>query len=217
MKVRAGFVSNSSSSSFILDNNTYPTVFKAAEAMLDVRTQDEWPDCPEKPMIAKARQLGVDEDIAVTFSTCNYETFIFRHKGEIYVSTCNNHPWWDYLDFTREGGGHDDGEFRDLEKEIYFWHIPEDVVGKSISDTEWTQFLKDNPEISEKLRNSNWANCWRTDEEGRTYHFRTPVRTPEGEIVCPKCYAMDKRPGMLLSPREYNGLVTPVKRKVSFR
>lgn len=214
MKVRAGFVSNSSSSSFILSNKTYQTVFDAALAMLEVRTQDDWPECPEKPMIIKAKSLGVDPDTAVTFSTCNYDTFIFRHNGELYVSTCNNHPWWNNLDFGNQDGGYDDGDFRDLEAETYFWHILEDLVGKHITDDEWKAFARAHPELN---IDRSWPSCWMKDEDGRHMHHDHPVRTPEGEIVCPKCFRIAKRPGMILVPREYNGLVAPVKKRIKLR
>jgi len=214
MKIRAGFVSNSSSSSFILSTKTYQTVFNAALAMLEIRTRDGWIECPEKSMIIKAKSLGVDPEMAVTFHTCNYNTFIFRHEGQLYVSTCNNHPWQDHLDYVNQGGGHDEGDFRDLETKIYFWYIPEDLVGKPITDEEWNAFVKDNPDLE---ISRSWPSCWMKDEDGRHMHIDHPVRTHEGEIVCPKCFRIAKRPGMILVPREYNGLIAPVKKRIKLR
>lgn len=215
MKIRAGFVSNSSSSSFILSTKTYETVFDAALAMLEVRTQDNWPDCPEKPMIIKAKSLGIDPDTAVTFRTCNYDTFIFRHKGQIYVSTCNNHPWWDHLDYVSQGGGHDNGEFRDLERKIYFWHIAFDIMGKPVTRNEWKNWLSSHPDIEKQLANDgyySYPRCWAEDR-----HWCDPVRTPHGEIICPRCYQEQKRHGMLVAMQQYKGILAPVKKRVKLR
>lgn len=215
MKIRAGFVSNSSSSSFIISENKYASVFDVALEMLEIRTMDDWPDCPEKPMIIRARNLGVDPDTPITFATCNYDTFIFKEGPSILVSTCNNHPWWDYLNADHFGGGHDDGDFYDLERKTYFWNPAFDIVGKPVDRDEWNNWLNKRPDIANLLKREgsySYPRCWAEDR-----HWCNPVKIPEGEIVCPRCYVMQKRPGMLIASREYHGIVTPVKKKVQLR
>ena len=65
MKIRNGFVSNSSSSSFIID--TDQTTFDVARYMLDIRTKDEWPKCPEKDLLKQDKL-----NIPVSFpNNCN--------------------------------------------------------------------------------------------------------------------------------------------------
>ncbi len=100
MKIRFGFVSNSSSANFIV-NNSHKTVFDLAIAMLTIRNNDyaEWSDSyritdtPEIDNINRAIRHGRDPNSSVRFSTANYDTFI-KKVGEYYiVTTCNNHPF----------------------------------------------------------------------------------------------------------------------------
>ncbi len=98
MKIRTGFVSNSSSSNFIIDK-TYKTVFDLAKAMLDIRSanSEKWVDS-ETPNIDKAIRDGRDPNSPVCFSTCNYNTFIKKVLGLYIVTTCNNHSFIHDLD-----------------------------------------------------------------------------------------------------------------------
>ena len=93
MKIRTGFVSNSSSSNFIIDNS-YDTVFDLATNMLEIRNSDSasW-GRDEFKNISKAIRAGRDLDTPIYFSTCNYDTFIKKVLGFYIVTTCNNHPF----------------------------------------------------------------------------------------------------------------------------
>jgi len=98
MKIRKGFVSNSSSSSFIVEGDS--TIAQIALMMMYEIKHDwetygsEW----EKPPSFYAalgwisENLDNDEPILIPWST-NYETFIWKVDNCIRVSTCNNHDW----------------------------------------------------------------------------------------------------------------------------
>lgn len=105
MKIRNGFVSNSSSSSFIVGANSTMEVFKM---MLPVIKEDYmgysdgiagWEKFHAK-RITKFLESQPDDfngGIMIPF-TCNYETYIFpAMSGRCYVETCNNHDWEKYL------------------------------------------------------------------------------------------------------------------------
>ena len=104
MKIRNGFVSNSSSSSFIISADSYDSVFDLALAMIPHR---EWGTSDKKLMAKIRKAMGkggkkskqkLDPNTSISFPTCNYQTYIVK-KGNYYlVSTCNNHPFYDVLD-----------------------------------------------------------------------------------------------------------------------
>jgi len=100
MKIRQGFVSNSSSSSFCISTDAYDSVFDVALAMIPKR---DWKDQDKKLMakIRKAKGKGgknpIDPNTSISFPSCNYQTYIVK-KGDYYlISTCNNHPFYDVL------------------------------------------------------------------------------------------------------------------------
>jgi len=98
MKIRNGFVSNSSSSSFILGHGD---IGKVAFNMLNILLSDD----PDWPSDEDARKWKFNLDVAlklkkvqngsigITFPSCNYETYIVKEGDKIYVSTCNNTDW----------------------------------------------------------------------------------------------------------------------------
>lgn len=100
MKIRNGFVSNSSSSSFVLSGTCTNLV---AKQMLNVVFQDwnEWDDSAAKKKDTKVRYrllcknlAKAPADVPITLPSTNYETYICKlPDGKIYVSTCNNHDW----------------------------------------------------------------------------------------------------------------------------
>jgi len=104
MKIRAGFVSNSSSSSFIIKSNI--TTSDVALMMLNV-IMDERKDWYEPEELEEKFGEAVewlienpdyDEPIMFPWSI-NEETYIWRVQEGIYVDTCNNHRWYNYFDF----------------------------------------------------------------------------------------------------------------------
>jgi len=96
MKRRDGFVSNSSSSSFIL--GSHKTVLQYAIDMVPYR---EWEniDCE---LIEQLRSLQDDptwnDNAPIMFNSCNYDTLIARLGDHVYISTCNNHQFYNAFD-----------------------------------------------------------------------------------------------------------------------
>lgn len=100
MKIRKGFVSNSSSSSFIVDSQYHETTFDLAKEMLEIRNEDyqEYEAdrkqyTPEIDNINKAIQDGRDPNQAISFNSCNYRTYIKKIGNYYLVMTSNNHPF----------------------------------------------------------------------------------------------------------------------------
>ena len=138
MKVRQGFVSNSSSSSFIIPEESYKNIFDLAKKMIPVR---EWSG--DKKLIEKIEKYekeGMNPNTPICFNSCNYETFIVKLYKYYVISTCNNHPWENFLDM---GMGYIPselkkyGDFEDLENIYYnkeFFYVEYDVYATDNSD-----------------------------------------------------------------------------------
>lgn len=96
MKVRNGFVSNSSSSSFIISNKKFATVSDLAKYMIKQKMQDEGSNKYDKLLIKNLSKI--DKNRNMSFPSCNYDTYI-RKVGDCYlVATCNN-TYWDLYDY----------------------------------------------------------------------------------------------------------------------
>lgn len=101
MKTRNGFVSNSSSSSFIIPNSNMK---KIALSMMQTMI-DEAKDYNDKSHyeykkecminLKKALQLPYIKSgkYGIMMKSCNYDTWIIERNGQVYISTCNNHDW----------------------------------------------------------------------------------------------------------------------------
>lgn len=117
MKIRTGFVSNSSSTSFTLDTNK--TTFEIAAEMLKFLLDEE-----DEGTYEIIKTLNEDTPIAYQRTT-NYETLIWRGKsGKIRISTCNNHEEiFDYIDSNFPnalyGGGCDTNQYPPKDKIFY--------------------------------------------------------------------------------------------------
>ena len=96
MKIRQGFVSNSSSSSFVV-NGTNKAVLDVALKMVPARDWRKRDDVLLKKLLEKADT----PDTPIAFKSCNYNTFIMKIKNTIFIETCNNHPWADFIDYQR--------------------------------------------------------------------------------------------------------------------
>lgn len=101
MKIRSGFVSNSSSSSFIMNAKASTTAQVAIIMMYQMKyewtTRDWWGDYETPQEFSDALAwLEENEDfngpIMLPWS-CNYESFIWVDGDNIYIDTCNNHDW----------------------------------------------------------------------------------------------------------------------------
>jgi len=91
MKTRMGYVSNSSSSSFIVSKNTFDSVFDLAKSMIPSREWDSDQELIET--IEEAEIRGMDINTSICFNSCNEETYIVKHKDYYLIATCNNHAW----------------------------------------------------------------------------------------------------------------------------
>lgn len=124
MKRRTGFVSNSSSSSFVVIDPGLRTTAEVAWTMISIVIDNwaawdpKWEGFSEYCRSAKAAldfldsNLDLDEPITFPWST-NEETYIWRNsKGQICVDTCNNHSWEDEIRYKHAG---DDWKWYDSE------------------------------------------------------------------------------------------------------
>jgi len=107
MKKRTGFVSNSSSSSFIISTEHFPKIKDLATYMIKQQMNEreegdsdtDWYDQYMKQNKLYIERLNkLDENQAISFPSCNYDTYI-KKIGDVYlVATCNNTDWdlWGY-------------------------------------------------------------------------------------------------------------------------
>lgn len=96
MKIRNGFISNSSSTSFIISKDNFSTIWDVALAMIPCRTYGEkgepFEDNDELMEIARwNKEKGNVWTKNLTFPTCNFDTFIHDAGDVWWISTCNNH------------------------------------------------------------------------------------------------------------------------------
>lgn len=90
MKKRTGFVSNSSSSSFVIKKGeVFNDTREIAKYMLP---SIDWMDEHERNRFIKILD-SVKENDNITFQTTNYDTYIQYLMGHYFVETANNHSW----------------------------------------------------------------------------------------------------------------------------
>lgn len=94
MKTRSGFVSNSSSSSFIISKEAYPTIWDVALAMLAVRNNDSEFYIDDGVLSRLLEMMHIRrQEYALTFPSTNHDTYIWDAKDSWWISTSNNHPF----------------------------------------------------------------------------------------------------------------------------
>jgi len=100
MKIRSGFVSNSSSSSFIIRKSKFPNSVAIARSMLDDYIDTCKSDFEENDFFIDKFNLSkesldiIDVDSDIMFNSTNYDTFITNlDHNYIHVATCQNVIW----------------------------------------------------------------------------------------------------------------------------
>ena len=90
MKIRSGFVSNSSSSSFIIEkNDEYKNINELARYMVGrVGYNDN-----KQPIYDLLDNSTKDPNTNIMFYSCNYDTYIYDYGKYMLVNTCNNEDW----------------------------------------------------------------------------------------------------------------------------
>lgn len=141
MKIRLGFVSNSSTASFIADLDAYDSVIALAKRMLKVIIEDEdgllhdeddleyYKNLLKK--LKKAEELGLDPDKPVIFHSINFNTYIVKKEDGYYVDTDSNTVWDDFMEGVEFGFGDPDVSF-DLYDKHQFYILEYDVIGKFV-------------------------------------------------------------------------------------
>jgi hypothetical protein len=139
MKIRNGFVSNSSSSSFVLKkNDIFPNSYSLAASMIKIR---EWENDDEliKFLFNKIEKGETYKNIS--FRSCNYDTYIIEEGDYLFCETCNNHSHWDITNYGQyvskneiptdiaEEYMNEYGEV-ELPHDIY-WFLEPDVIAKT--------------------------------------------------------------------------------------
>jgi len=103
MKIRQGFVSNSSSSSFIImAKGETATVRDVAKIMIndlisEIDTERYYPDWEDLILYKKSwieKMEKIDENHPIHFPSTNYDTWIRKAGDRILISTCNNNTWY---------------------------------------------------------------------------------------------------------------------------
>lgn len=173
MKARLGFVSNSSTASFIADLEVYNSVLSLAKKMLKVIIEDEdWLLHDEEELdyyqnllkkFKMAEKNGLDPNMPVMFHTLNFETFIVKKEDGYYVDTDSNTVWDDFmegLDFLDNPD-----ETFNLNEKYQFYILEYDVIGKFVRVYADTTPCKDG-------HHDPWY-------EG--------VELPDGRLICLEC------------------------------
>jgi len=218
MKIRSGFVSNSSSSSFVVSaGSACPNVFFLGTKMLEIRN-DEWEikddnvAYKEIDKLREANSLGINPDTPIAFVTTNYDTFIRKVDDKFYVNTCNNQDW-SRLNYSAIDTYYFDEEELPQDPNTYHWWVKEGVIGRQITKKEWKEFTQAK---DIKPRYADWPECWKS-----TNHFSSIVMTPDKEIICVDCFFEEKKPDMLIQPARRVKLIRPSyiirKPRIQFR
>ena len=181
MKIRNGFVSNSSSSSFVLKKDEYfPDSYSLAASMIKIREWEE-DDKLVKKLINNVNKGEGYHNIA--FRSCNYDTYIVEEGDYLLCETCNNHGHWSITDYG------DCVDFRSLPENIREKYSDSDddyymnLTGKYSSnhgETFW--FIEDDiiAELAIGKSGENWEDTHCIDC-GRDYVVIDDV------AQCPKC------------------------------
>jgi len=174
MKIRNGFVSNSSSSSFILDGNKYTCVDVAIDMVKTMyESWKEWDDEDHTETVklyTERLEKLENKNIGIFFNTSD-DLEIAKINDKIYVSASNHIEWGlDYIGYGEEDEYYE--KYKDTE-----WYLPQidnQHIGKIVDDEEdWVQ----------KKYGEKWI--YRCDNEKCSERSRYLVK--ENIVFCPNC------------------------------
>jgi hypothetical protein len=130
MKIRLGFVSNSSSSSYLV-SSFHMTLGIVARGMLNIVMHDFKDGRKGKKILELhktwSRNLGTalrmkevkSGKLGITFPSANEDTYIIKKKDNFYIATCRNHQW-DLLNEERSYGEDDNEIYQYVEDKFYY-------------------------------------------------------------------------------------------------
>ena len=161
MKVRDGFVSNSTSSSFVIRTGVYKSVFDLAQHMVKCR---DWESDNDLILAIERGKKRLDRNSSIAFHTCNYDTFIRQFGDRIYIQTCHNH------DFNLKGivDTASDDSFNVSDKGT-FWYPEFNLFGRKYIPRDKT---------------GQWD--W-TKNSYCQQHFTDLIQLQDGDVICPIC------------------------------
>jgi hypothetical protein len=102
MKIKNGFISNSSAASFVVSKDVYPVIWDVALAMIPLRN---WGKLDES-LIVDIKKYKHEKLVTkgILFSSCNFDTYIHDVHSEYWVATCNNHAFYKLEGFDMPTG-----------------------------------------------------------------------------------------------------------------
>ncbi len=203
MKIRQGFVSNSSSSSFVVSSNDYATVFDLAKKMLEIRDEDGGWKNTKTEKINQALREGKDPNTSIYFATGNYDTYIIRAFNHYLVMTCNNHRFDEQIDtvgcpraieewlrankyWSEEG----DASW-DFDEKIESWKLQcGEVFWSPAYDLELSlyDYFKDK--------------CVLTHCKNKGHFSNIMIHAPTGKKICPICFSKERQKKIKSEPKK---------------
>ena len=172
MKIRSGFVSNSSSSSFIVKvGEPFDTALEIAKYMIPNRG---WETDGELLLKVEALEKTGAKPDAVTFRTCNYDTFIAKVDNYFLIET-SHHGEWDLSSFRTPCPSEymdtfGDDTFYRLPHSMDFYSLEYGVTGRPLDWDDSRQY------------ETSWCDECHTD-----------YWLIDGRHICPNCKTLPKK------------------------
>ena len=213
MKTRNGFVSNSSSSSFIIEGDIEDIAIQMIDCMQrDMEEYNSQADNEYTKLKAKIKRICKREDvknseIGIMFPSCNYDTYMFKKDGKCYITTSNNYDWdldWDY-----HGGGDDyaeqDRAYAEIIDELFYSTRNNKIMRKGSFPRHENDIDYSNPPrsngICSKCRSDGYGDksgrvsWWKEDKDGNRYcwyHWTKLTGVKKDEVIDLKVEVKDK-------------------------
>jgi len=181
MKIRNGFVSNSSSSSFIINGDAYANIFELTKVMIKQVEYKEQIDI----ILDRLDKTKKDPNTPVMFYSCNYDTYISKQGDFYFIDTCNNEDWdlkgvtslmslitKDPELYNKVTGGYDEIDFEKIHSDLKFWNVERDFMFK-------------------EQEGHNWVFCQRKDSDGKRLCGYSTMVIINNELQCPYCFHLE--------------------------